>query len=378
MDIRRTLKKVKSKRLMVISAAGMQSGVQGIYFEASGLEWHVIAGASITYPAKVSQLIEQISQGCAAGFSSCDIAALDRKTTLMCVDCAKAMLANTPRTQTKPHAAVLNRLSIFRGTMDDGSPWIASVVDVRHVAEVLGVPVLTDISQHGLMHRRSSELPLQAGITRIANRATMPFALVNIGLASRVFLTDPSLSDVLTTDAGPGMRLVNRVASECGLPDGFDRDGLQARQGKVDPAALEALTAMIPATDGPVAGWAPQDFEAIVGHPALSALPSNDKLATITALSARAIALAFGKHARLPAPLPALWVSGGGAHNLAFRDYLGAFFDRVPVKSVEEIGIPVDTLVPLALGLSVHTWLEGDASRWGQGLPTSLGAWVSV
>jgi 1,6-anhydro-N-acetylmuramate kinase len=113
--------------------------------------------------------------------------------------------------------------------------------------------------------------------------------------------------------------------------------------------------------------------------PRVAALSPYDKIATLTALTARTAFEFFKREYHHVLSPETVWVSGGGANNLTLLEFLSTYFDPVKVKSVEESGIPAALRIPLALGLSVREFIAGHPGPWKAGANPEIagvGRWI--
>mgnify|MGYP003791664887 CR=1 FL=1 len=160
-----------------------------------------------------------------------------------------------------------------------------------------------------------------------------PLAVVNIGGVANVTWIGPDGLDgggdgMLAFDTGPGNAMIDDWVRRCGLGD-MDRGGHLAGQGQVDGAGLAALMANDYFARTPPKSLDRNDF-VLPENPGWS---SNDGAATLTAFTARTIALAWN---HFPAN-PKQWlICGGGRHNPALMAALRAELaaDVAPVESV--------------------------------------------
>jgi hypothetical protein len=56
------LKKVKKRRVLVISGGGVQSGIQCLYLKFNG-DWDLLASSFSPYPQKISDFFELVPKG---------------------------------------------------------------------------------------------------------------------------------------------------------------------------------------------------------------------------------------------------------------------------------------------------------------------------
>jgi anhydro-N-acetylmuramic acid kinase len=366
----RTYKKIKQRRLLVVSAGGESSGIQGLYFISHDGTWETIAHAFFPYGEKIGALIEN---GRRAPIAASDLSWLEYKMTILVSECAKNVLAQVPRALRKPHLVILNQLSLYKGPTGEMEPfaqWNTAIGDPQYLALAIIAPVISDLSRHHLLAGGKGSAPTIAGDLVMAKRFGETVAFLNIGLVSRmtiVNLRHPQCC-ILDSDTGPGMCLINQTARETGCPGGIDRDGSQAAKGSVNAASLDLL-ANSPwfIKEGPKEAASDQ-FDHLLQKPDLGALAPADRLATVTALTARTVYDFFRRHFKEASVPDAIVVSGGGANNLALTNYLSAYFGHVPVTSCEKLAIPPEMRIPLAIGLSVDTFLMGNATVWEDGI----------
>ncbi len=165
-------------------------------------------------------------------------------------------------------------------------------------------------------------------------------AVQNIGgIANLTVLpADGDPDAVVAFDTGPGNCIVDEAMRDLfGLP--YDEDGAVAAAGRVDEDALERLLAEPyfrlppPKTTGrELFTWA---WARRAGD--LGAAEPRDAVATVTALSAEAMARAYVEHV-LPAGLDEVLVAGGGARNRALVAMLAQRIPA-PVRTFEQAGI---------------------------------------
>ena len=84
-----------------------------------------------------------------------------------------------------------------------------------------------------------------------------------------------------------------------------------------------------------------------------------DKLATITAFTARTAYEFFRAEYKDDTPPEAIILSGGGANNAALIKCLTTYFVHTPLITIEDLGIPLEMRVPFAMGLTVDAYLRG-------------------
>lgn len=293
-----------------------------------------------------------------------DLADLDRMAGILYTDSASTTLSQAPGKMRRPDIGALNRFVLWRGAVAGTKAYEPaeelSLGEVRRVALSIGAPVVADFEKSDALRGGGGRLPLGPGLVRIARGNAQVACFVNIGQIARVVVVNTeSASVVLDSDAGPGTCLINRASREAGLREGFDRDGSRAAQGTVDNDCLDSLSSDELFDRPGHSSFAPSEFEHLLTRACLKRLAETDRIATLTALTARRIWASLKKEYRLQKKLDGVWVCGGGAHNNTLMEYLRVYGDPVPVRTVEELGVKPDSCVPLALGLSTVDWLEG-------------------
>ncbi len=383
MNVIAKLRKTKKLRMLILSAGGPQSGIQGMYIGVHGDSWDMLSHAVLQYPGPVEQLIQTITLTPGAAVEIEKLAWLDRKVSFLFLDCAKTVLSHVHKSLRRPHCAVMNKCLLYSGSFDDAVQarcWDVSLGDGQLVASALGIPVVSDFSRQGILGGTAGQLPLFPGNVKIAKQVESLSMYLNIGIISHFTIVDnQAMTTVLDSDIGPGTSLIDRAARDAGCPDGFDRDGSFAARGTVDNECLSALAGQEWFQRPSPKRAFQQDFMALYQDQRVAALSPYDKIATLTALTARTAFEFFKREYRHVLTPEVLRVSGGGANNLTLLEFLSTYFDPVKVHSVEDSGIPAALRIPLALGLSVHEYIAGHPGPWKTGTSpqiTGIGRWV--
>jgi anhydro-N-acetylmuramic acid kinase len=377
------IRKIKKKRILILSAGGPQSGIQSLYIGAQGDAWETIAHAVVPFPEPVERLIETLLLTPDAAVTLDRLVWLDYKISGLFLDCARNCLAHAHKSLRNPHVIVLNKCCIHNGCVADGGQvkqWDISLGDGQLIASAFAAPVITDFIRHSALGGGSGRLPLFPGIVKIAKNVEQVSMYLNIGLISHLTIIDnQAMHTVLDSDVGPGTFLINMAARDAGCASGFDRDGSNSAKGKVDNTCVEVLSSL-PwfARPSPKQAFF-QDFIGCYNLPSVKALPPFDRIATLTALTARTAFEFFKREYRHSLAPEVVRVSGGGANNLTLLEYLETYFDPLPVKSIEESGIPAALHVPLALGLTVHEFILNHPGPYKAGTAPEIegiGRWV--
>ncbi|MDR0307469.1 MAG: anhydro-N-acetylmuramic acid kinase [Chitinispirillales bacterium] len=378
------LKLLKSRRALVISAGGLQSGIQVLYLGIKDENWEIFSKSFLPYPQKVANLIERLNET-QDPVKLSDLGWLDYKLTMLFLESAKSTLAQAPKSIGEPHYVVLNKPTLWKGDTGEHlqqSSWNLTIGDELYIAKSLGLAVITDFLRHNILAGGSGVLPTFPGSLIVAKKTNGINLFVNIGLVSRMTIIDKNSSTlILESDTGPGTVIIDKCAAQdANCAEGFDRDGKLTSQGFANAQCLEVLSNDQWLTKVSPKQASPEIFMHLLSHPCLKPLSSIDKLATITALTAKSIYDFYRREYREASPPEALWVSGGGVNNLALLDFLSASFGSIPVKSVEELNIPADMKIPLILGLTVDAFISGKKLPWESGahpLVEPMARWVT-
>ncbi|MBD3318047.1 MAG: hypothetical protein GF344_19880 [Chitinivibrionales bacterium] len=372
------LQNKRSRHLLVLSAGSAYSGVQALSLHAGKGRWDVLLHQLTTYPKPIRAVVEKILAQETPQTSLSELAWLDYRLSELFAESVRLLIAQLPHAQRTIDLVVLNQLSVWKGTVDEQDTlWDIRAGDPQLLATNLGTPVLTDFAHQSLLAGQNGSLPLEAGDLRLAQRAGEIAVFLNLGVTAHLAIIDTIQKKMLVSETvGPATSLINAAAKDAGCVEGFDRDGTSAAVGEADAGCLEKLVA-----DDWISRMVAPDFNpsALLKRPCLRKLAPPNKLATVTALVARAIIGAYRRLYTLETRPETIWVSGGGANNLALLECLSAYLSNVAVRSVEELGVPIDCRFPVSLGLSVLEYLNNglDKTALNYGSRTvPLGRWV--
>lgn len=197
-------------------------------------------------------------------------------------------------------------------------------------------------------------------------------AIQNIGGIGNVTLLSPHGAE-LAFDTGPGNVLIDEaVRLLTGGAATFDRDGQLAAAGQADQELL-AKWLRHPFFDQPPPKstgrerWGPGEAQGYVAQAQARGLNTEDTIATITALTARSIALAYQRF--LPRLDEAL-IGGGGARNPTLMRMLGEALDPVKARPVDDLALSADAKEAVAFALMGYATLHG----WPGNVPAATGA----
>ena len=197
-------------------------------------------------------------------------------------------------------------------------------------------------------------------------------AFQNIGGIANVTIVGKSLKKPIAFDTGPGNCLIDLAVRRM-TKGRFSHDpgGRWAHQGSVEMEWVREAASHPYFRRRPPKSTGPEEFgETFLNKffgPRLRRRPL-DVLATLTFLTAFTIYKSLKKFS--PLRLQEVVVSGGGVFNFTLMRHLGRLFTPVPVRSVEEWGIPAQAKEPIAFSFFALRALKGQINH----LPSVTGA----
>jgi anhydro-N-acetylmuramic acid kinase len=226
--------------------------------------------------------------------------------------------------------------------------------DGRRLAERLGIPVVYDFRAADVA-AGGQGAPLAPVFHRALVRELRQqgaVAVLNLGGVANITYIDGD--DLIACDTGPGNALLDDfMRLRTGRP--LDTDGRKAAAGKVDEATVERLLEHPFFAVPPPKSLDRNDFRGWVGD-RLDGVGTEDGAATLTALTAAAVARVVPK---LPRP-PAVWVvAGGGARNPTLMAMLAERLTPARVESGHDVGWSVDSLEAQAFAYLAVRSLRG-------------------
>lgn len=186
-------------------------------------------------------------------------------------------------------------------------------------------------------------------------------AVLNIGGFSNLSLIEPG-KPVAGFDCGPGNVLLDAwIHQQRG--DSYDRNGLWAASGKVEPALLKSLLSdPFFVTQGPKStGREVFNLPWLTQHLAqLPTFAAEDVQATLLELTALTIIESLQGAQN---DTQEVLVCGGGAHNAALMNRLANLLPKAQVSSTSAYGVDPDWVEAMAFAWLAHCCLEGIAAN---------------
>ncbi|WP_046245606.1 anhydro-N-acetylmuramic acid kinase [Hymenobacter terrenus] len=247
--------------------------------------------------------------------------------------------------------------------------------DGDHVAVGTGIITLSDFRQkHVAAGGEGAPLAAYGDFLLLSSPAEERLLLNLGGIANFTYLprTGGDASTAFSTDTGPGNTLLDTTVRAHHPTLQYDEDGRLAAAGRVHEGLLAALldhpffAAALPKTTGPELFSATYLAEA-QQRSGTSALGLEDTLATLAELSAlgvaRAVHAAFSER---PAP-PAVYTSGGGAHNPALLAALKRHLPQARFTPTDALGVPGDAKEAILFAVLANEAVAGTPGRIGAG-----------
>lgn len=249
--------------------------------------------------------------------------------------------------------------------------------DGDHIARRSGIITLSDFRQKHLAAGGEGAPLALYGDYLLFSKMNEDRFLLNIGgIANFTYLpADGDTAKVFATDTGPGNTLLDAAAQHF-FQQPYDADARLASAGRVNEAWLARwkshpfFALPYPQTTGPEQfslQWALANAEYEIRH---AEFPGHDLLATLARLTADTIAEGIRRVALRPAN-PAIYLSGGGAHNPAVTGHLRRHFPDWKIAPMEALGVHGDAKEAVLFAVLANEAVAGEAPGGAQlgGLP---------
>jgi anhydro-N-acetylmuramic acid kinase len=314
---------------------------------------HVVATATVPYPADVREAILSVSN------AATHTATIARLNFLV-----GELFADALRGTGVPLETIELIGSHGQTIFHEGEPVeflgrrIASTMQIGEaavIAERTGIQTIADFRPSDIAAggKGAPLVPfLDYQLFRHPKRARVA---LNIGGIANITVIPANAKpeDVVAFDTGPGNMVMDAVAPP------FDRDGDRARAGQVNAALLERLLA------DPYYQRAPPKSSGREQYGDEFVRRTKIDIATATELTARTIALAIGRYPDTREVI----VSGGGAHNGYLMERI-ADLVRARVATSAEFGIGVDAKEAILFAVLAYETFHRRAGN----LPSATGA----
>ena len=235
--------------------------------------------------------------------------------------------------------------------------------DGDHLARLTGIITVSDFRQkHVAAGHEGAPLAPFADELLFRKKGTNRL-LLNLGGIANFTLLPAAGGPALATDTGPANTLLDAVVRRHYPGQLYDAGGRLAAQGRPHAGLLAALlahpffAAPFPKTTGPEL-FSPAFLQDNQRLTHAEALPPPDLLATLTELTAAAVALA-AQHYLGPRPAAEVLLSGGGAHNAALLAALARHLPAATFRTTADAGVPPDAKEAVLFAVLANEMLAG-------------------
>lgn len=247
---------------------------------------------------------------------------------------------------------------------DEFGPATLQIGDGDHLAVATGIITISDFRQkHIAAGGEGAPLAIYGDYLLCAN-STENRVLLNIGgISNFTYVKAAStLEQIISSDTGPGNTLMDAyVRLHFGMV--YDKDGLIAREGKVNIALLNALKSDaffaldFPKSIGPELFNLDYLVQAQESSNTMD-ISKQDVLATLNRFTAETIA--DGINQCVPTGTSfSVYKSGGGAHNIQLVEHLVTLLPNAKVSSSMKIGIQPDAKEAILFALLGNECVAG-------------------
>lgn len=250
--------------------------------------------------------------------------------------------------------------------------------DGCHLAERLGVPVISDFRQRD-MAAGGHGAPLAPYFDYLLFRHPQRGRIaLNLGGIGNLTAIPPGAlpADVIAFDTGPGNMVIDQLVARHTARHTagrllYDRDALLGRQGH---AHLELVDQFLKdryyRRQPPKSAGREQYGAAFVERLMATGLPMLDLIATATALTAATVAVQIDRFARPLMPIDDLIVGGGGARNPLLMAYLEGFLPGTVFTTTADYGFGADAKEAIFFAVLAYERFYGRVNN----LPAATGA----
>jgi anhydro-N-acetylmuramic acid kinase len=231
------------------------------------------------------------------------------------------------------------------------------------IAKRTGVKVVSDFRTAD-MALGGHGAPLVPFADHVLFRRRATCCAQNLGGIANVTVVTKKLEDVYAFDTGPGNCLIDEAMKALfGKP--FDRGGRIAKKGKPDERLLARLLAHPYFSKRPPKSTGREAFgPAFLKQTFARAktLRSEDIVATLTHLTSRSIADAYGRFILKKHDIREVILSGGGAKNGHLVELLKAELSPIKITLTDELGIPSGAKEAMGFAILANETLRGRPS----------------
>jgi anhydro-N-acetylmuramic acid kinase len=243
----------------------------------------------------------------------------------------------------------------IRHRPDLPTPFTCQIGDPNTLAEMTGITVVADFRRRDVAAGGQGAPLLPVFHDQVFRSDTEDRAIVNLGGIGNITVLSRGTT-VTGFDTGPGNRLLDAwITQHRGLD--FDENGRWASTGRCDATLLQQLL------DEPYFSLVPPkstgrelfNMPWLSGKLGLTERRPQDVQATLREFTAAGVAAAVRQYA----PLAALYVCGGGAHNQGLLGAISRLVAPNPVSSTDVLGLDPDYVEAVAFAWFARRTLAG-------------------
>lgn len=249
--------------------------------------------------------------------------------------------------------------------------------DGDHIAVSTGILTVSDFRQkHIAAGGEGAPLALYGDYLMFTSAEEDRILLNMGGISNFTYLPKSGDTDrIISTDIGPGNTLIDALAQRYfNVP--FDEDSRLAKQGMVNQDLLEGMlrhpffSESLPKTTGPEL-FNLAFIENVISESKLENLNPEDLIATVTQLTAKAIADKIIEQYG-DSPL-SVYASGGGAHNILVMSELRKMLPFCNIQKSDVLGIAGDAKEAVLFAVLANEMLSGSAVKIGSAPGVTMG-----
>lgn len=377
-EILKSLFDKKEKTVVGLMSGTSRDGIDAalVKIHGYGLDAHIelIKFICIPYEPSITERLNALTNSCSAG----EISELNFLVGEAFAEAALRVIEEAGLSVGRVDLIGSHGQTVYHNPPSSGSgiPSTLQIGEIDVIAERTGITTVgdfrtRDISAGGegapLVPYADYLLFRKAGEVRLAQ---------NIGGIANVTVIPERIQDVIAFDTGPGNSLMDKVmhvASEGGKR--YDRDGQTASKGHVNDSLLSELLSHPYYSKQPPKSTGEEIFGKekaveLYGLVRGGEISLNDLMATLLALTAESIAVAYEKFIFPVWEVNEIIFSGGGCKNPVLMGALRGKFPSIKCSTTDEYGIPSEAKEAVAFAILASELVAGNPAN----LPSVTGA----
>ena len=227
--------------------------------------------------------------------------------------------------------------------------WTWQICDPQYLADELDIDVMSDMRRFDVMFGGQGAPLIPVFHRALFSSPEEPVAVLNLGGVANLTYLGPD-GELIAFDCGMASALIDEWISQKTNYD-FDDSGFFAAQGAIDEARLQQMLDHPFFTASYPKSLDRKDFD--LSHAA--DLSATDGAATLTAFSAKAVAIGLGMFPKMPSRLI---VCGGGRKNKTMLAMIEQY-SGLDVVSTDELGWDGDAIEAQGFAYLAYRCLHG-------------------